>query len=56
MPSDHSRALLPHASARADERWTKWTGEGQEKDHLYPERVERQGQAWKISKWMKAFY
>lgn len=56
MPSDHSRALLPHASATVDERWTKWTGEGQEKDHLYPERVERQGQTWKISKWMKAFY
>ena len=34
MPSDHSRALLLHALAIGDERWTKWTGRGQEKDHL----------------------
>lgn len=56
MPSDHSRALLPHASARVDERWTKWNGEGQKKDHLEANRVERQGQTCTVSTWLKAVY
>lgn len=40
MPCDHSRTLLPHASATADERREKRTGEGQKKDHLDPDRAD----------------